>query len=45
MSTTRPGWLDEPGHDEPVELGQALAEWAAGHARADEPGPESEAGQ
>ena len=26
---TGPGWLDEPEHDEPVELGQLVAEWAA----------------
>lgn len=34
MSTPGPGWLDEPGHDEPVVLGQALAEWTAGHPHA-----------
>jgi hypothetical protein len=33
MTTTmRSGWLDEPEHPEPVELGQAIAEWAAGQS-------------
>ena len=32
MSSTRPGWIDEPDHAEPVDLGQALAEWAAGQS-------------
>jgi hypothetical protein len=33
VSTARPGWLDEPAHDEPVELAEILAEWAAGQSR------------
>jgi hypothetical protein len=44
VSTRRPGWLDEPGHDEPVELAEALSEWAAGHPRPEAPGS-GEAGQ
>lgn len=32
MSTQGPGWLDEPEHDEPVKLGEALADWAAGQS-------------
>ena len=31
MSTAGLGWLDEPRHDEPVALAQALGEWAAAH--------------
>jgi hypothetical protein len=30
VTTRHPGRPDEPGHDEPVKLDQALAEWAAG---------------
>lgn len=42
--TARPGWLDEPEHEDPVELGQALDEWRAGQSRPGT-GQESEAGQ
>ena len=28
MSAQGPGWLDEPEHDEPVGLAQAVSEWA-----------------
>lgn len=44
MSTTGPGWLDEPEHDEPVELAEALAEWTSRHLRPDAE-QDSEAGQ
>ena len=35
MSITNPGWLDEPGHDDPVALAQALGEWATTHPHPD----------
>ena len=41
--TARPGWLDEPEHNEPVVLGQAVAEWADGQPRPE--AQDSEAGQ
>ncbi len=42
MSAQGPGWLDEPEHDEPVGLAQAVSEWAAAHPHA-EPREEPEA--
>lgn len=31
MSTQGPGWLDEPEHDEPVQLEHAIDDWLSSH--------------
>jgi hypothetical protein len=37
--TGKPGWLDEPDHDEPVGLARALDDWAAAHPLPEPPRP------